>query len=66
MSKTIEERIERLESELEVLKAEKLKNGKDGDWLDTLIGSLKDDPEFDEIVRLGKEFRHEDRPQDTE
>ena len=66
MSKTIEERVEKLESELEALKAEKLKNGKGGDWLDTIIGSFENDPEFDEIVRLGKEFRHEDRPRDTE
>ncbi len=66
MSKTIEERVEKLELELEALKAGALKNAKDDDWLDTMIGSFEDDLEFDEIVRLGKEFRREDRPKDIE
>lgn len=66
MSKTIEERVKKLEHELEALKAGKVENGKDGDWLDTIIGSFEDDPNFDEIVRLGREFRHEDRPKDAD
>ena len=65
MTKTIEERLEMLEREMDLLK------GKAGseparDWISTVIGSFADDPEFDEIVRLGKELRHADRPKDDE
>ena len=32
------------------------------DWLDRMIGSFADIPEFDELVRLGREFRAADLP----
>jgi hypothetical protein len=34
------------------------------DWLDRHAGSFKDDPVFEEIVKLGREFREADRPPD--
>lgn len=34
------------------------------DWLDRIIGSFKDEPAFDEVIRYGCEFREADRPVD--
>lgn len=31
-------------------------------WLEQVAGSFENDPEFDEIVRLGKELRMADKP----
>jgi ABC-type transporter Mla subunit MlaD len=31
-------------------------------WIEQLSGSMKDFPEFEEVVRLGREFREADRP----
>ncbi len=33
-----------------------------GTWLEEVSGSFENDPEFDEVVRLGKELRKADRP----
>jgi hypothetical protein len=38
----------------------------DGTWLDDVSGSFENDPEFDEVVRLGKELRKADRPDSGE
>ena len=32
------------------------------DWLDRVIGSMKDDPEFDEVLAHGRAIREADRP----
>jgi hypothetical protein len=32
------------------------------DWLDRVIGSMKDEPAFDEVLALGRLIRHSDRP----
>lgn len=32
------------------------------DWLDRLIGSMKDEPAFDEVLALGRAIRQADRP----
>jgi hypothetical protein len=32
-----------------------------GNWLTEVAGSFENDPEFDEVVRLGKELRMADR-----
>lgn len=39
--------------------------GKAG-WLHRLRGAFNDRPEFDDVVRLGREFRESDRPQDDD
>lgn len=40
---------------------------KDGkNWLDDVIGSMKDYPEFEEVARLGAEIRRADRPTDDD
>ena len=61
---TVEERLANLEREIEELKAKangrQLKPG----WLKKIEGTFKDDPDFLEIVRLGKEERDSDKPKD--
>jgi len=32
------------------------------DWLDCIIGSMKDEPAFDEVLALGRAIRQSDRP----
>jgi hypothetical protein len=46
------------EKETEVMKA-----GKPApDWLDRVIGSMKDEPAFEEALAYGRAIRHADRP----
>jgi hypothetical protein len=42
--------------EREVLVLKQMLQG-DGDWVDALSGTFADDPEWDEVYRLGKEIR---------
>ena len=34
----------------------------DPDWLDRVIGSMKDEPAFEEVLAYGREIRQADRP----
>jgi hypothetical protein len=58
---TIEDRLAVVEREIAELKrrlpAEQLQE----DWVDAMSGVFADDPEFDEVVRLGREMREADR-----
>lgn len=64
---TLEEmakRIETLEAEVGALKAQVKAGGNKTaarSWLDG-AGAFKDDPLFDEIVRLGREYRESTKP----
>jgi len=42
----------------EVMKVRKLAP----DWLDRVIGSMKDEPAFDEVLAHGRAIRQADRP----
>ena len=54
---TIEQRLTEVEKELADLK-QRLAAPADGkSWVEQIAGTFKDDPDFDEIVRLGREFR---------
>jgi hypothetical protein len=33
-------------------------------WVSNITGMFKDDPDFDEIVRLGKEMRDAEQPEE--
>jgi hypothetical protein len=61
---TVEERLERLEKELNLLKLSQsgkidLAAKKPG-WIAKIEGSFRDDPDFAEIIRLGREERQAD------
>ena len=62
MSMTIEQRLENVERELATLKGvvKTLKPGPN--WISSMCGTFKDDPEFDEILRLGKQLRDAEEP----
>jgi len=36
------------------------------DWLDRMIGSMEDEPAFDEVLAYGRAIREADRPADDE
>lgn len=53
---SVEERLSAVEQQLADLKRRITTN--DGrSWIERIAGTFKDDPDFDEIVRLGREFR---------
>lgn len=59
---TIEQRITLLEAAVRELQ-ESLKTRKPAaDWLDKVIGSMKDEPAFDEVLAYGQAIRQSDRP----
>lgn len=61
---TVEERLERLEKEVTLLKLSQSSKddlaAKKPGWVAKIEGSFKDDPEFAEILRLGREERQTD------
>jgi hypothetical protein len=61
MPDTIETRLARVERELAILRSKSTRDK--SNWLSEISGSFKDDPHFDEIVRLGKEMRDAEQPE---
>ena len=60
MSTSIEKRVADLENELNVLKQVVQSARAAKDWRKT-VGMSSGDPGFDEMIRLGREFRQEKR-----
>jgi hypothetical protein len=56
MSQTLEMRIESLEKKVAELTAKTGGPAREKDWRRT-AGIFKDDPDFEEAVRLGREYR---------
>lgn len=54
---TVEERLTALEKELRELKQQVTVQIDQRSWIEKIAGTFKDDPDFEEIVRLGREFR---------
>ena len=52
---SIESRLARLEAEVSFLKSQSVKDGTN--WIQDIAGTRRNDSDFDEIVRLGKEIR---------
>ena len=62
----IEQRVAALEREVSELK-QQLKAGRAPDnWIERITGSMADFPEFEEVVRYGREFREAQRPTSDE
>jgi hypothetical protein len=59
---TVEQRLVEVEREVADLKSEIGRLRSKPNWIDQISGSFRDDPEFDEILRLGREIREADRP----
>lgn len=64
MSDTVEERLSRLEKEFALLKARSANTGDRPGWISEGTGSFKNDPEFDEVLRLGREIRDAEHAED--
>ena len=58
MSQTLEKRVEELEKKVAELSAKPASVTRKKDWRRT-IGIFKDDPDFEEAVRLGREYRQQ-------
>jgi hypothetical protein len=66
MSKTIEQRLETVERDLATLRGEVKTLKPDPNWISAISGTFKGDPEFDEVLRLGKELRAADQPTESD
>ncbi|MFN6128963.1 MAG: hypothetical protein ACK6DC_09410 [Planctomycetota bacterium] len=61
---SVEERLTKIEKEIEAIKTKIPADESKTNWLNKVNGTFRNDPDFDEIIRLGKEFRDSDRPKD--
>jgi len=61
---TLEDRLRELEDEVAELKRRAGRKETAGEWLDRISGRLAEYPEFEEVVRLGREIRQADRLDD--
>ncbi len=58
----LEERLSAVEKDLADLKSRVVQSQREPPWFEKMIGSMKDYPEFDEVVKLGREIRKADAP----
>ena len=65
---SLEERMTALEAEVQQLKQrQELDRSEDAiPWWEKIRGRFKDDPDYDEAMRLGREYRESLRPKDYE
>jgi len=63
---TLEERVAELEAEVEQLKQQREMDKSDDTvpWWKKIVGVYQNDPEFEEAVRLGREWRESEGPSD--
>ena len=55
---TIEERLTNVEEDLaEMKRLFTIQKDKRKSWIEEISGTFKDDPDFDDIVKLGQQFR---------
>jgi len=59
---SVEERLAVVEAELAELKQRLNGRTPSTTWLDRIAGSMRDEPEFAEVLRLGRAIRDADRP----
>lgn len=67
-SRSIEERVDALEAEVARLKQRLEGEPRQAEtpWWKKVVGAFKDDPEFEEAMRLGREYRESLRPRSAE
>lgn len=63
-SPTIESRLESLEREMAELRR-RLPVGPSENWLEKIAGSQEGEPDFEEVLELGRKARRADRPADN-
>ena len=63
----LEERIDALETEIKKLKQQSNPDTADkAPWWERIRGQFKDDPVYEEAMRLGREYRERLRPKDDQ
>ena len=62
----LEQRMTALEDAMRELQKAMTARNPAPDWLDRVIGSMKDEPAFDEVLAYGQAIRHADRPADDQ
>jgi hypothetical protein len=63
---TLEQRMNVLEETVRELKESMNARKPTVDWLDRVIGSMKDEPAFDEVLAHGHAIREKDRPSEDQ
>lgn len=63
---SIEQRVEALEHQVTELRQQLAQQPSPDDRFRRLSGSFADQPEFDEVLRLGRRIREADRPDTSE
>jgi len=66
MAKSLEERIEKVEKEIERLQGQSNGAKDKSNWISDITGSFEGDEDFDEILRLGREERKDIEISDVE
>jgi hypothetical protein len=66
LEKSLSERIERVEEQVSKLSEQvsEASRSQETAWWKTIVGVFQDDPEFDEAMRLGREYRESQRSTD--
>jgi len=62
----LERRVAALEAVVAELQRRLVEAPSTAEWIKQISGSFKDDSAFQEVVRLGREFREADRPREDE
>lgn len=60
---TLEERVSKLEGQLEQLLGDRDQKKINNDWVNKIFGRFKDDPLYDEAMREGAEYRKSQVPE---
>ena len=64
---SIEQRLAAVEAAVSDLQRRLAGATSSSNWLDHIIGSLKDEPDFEKVIQYGREWRQADRlPEDPE
>ena len=61
----LESRVTALEHEVAAMKRASAESRAPTEWLDLVSGSMRDFPEFDEVVALGRAARRADQPREA-
>ena len=62
IERSVEERLAAMEAAIVDLRRQLMVDPRPGNWLEKISGEFKDDPVFEEMLRLGREYRLSDYP----
>ena len=62
---TLEERLTEVEKKLDALLTQKSQTTKSIPWWESIAGTFANTPDYDEAMKLGKDYRESLRPKDA-